>query len=240
MSDTFQESVMQNYFDDMAPVYQERFAEGLRVLAEQLLLNRMWLSDKWIDTEAGKAENKDGEGVTMLDYACGTGAVSLALAPFLTQVTGMDTSPSMIVEYEKNAQAAHLGEKIVGRTGDLLAPIVEESLSDLPKFDLVAVSMALHHFENPALGVQQLARYIKTGGVFMAIDLVVQDHGPHGFGGAEGTISTHGFSRTDIQKIFEDAGLSYFDYKVVPKPLKFVHGGKAIEKTVFIARAQLV
>jgi ubiquinone/menaquinone biosynthesis C-methylase UbiE len=37
----------------------------------------MWLSDKWIDTEAGKAENKEGEGITMLDYACGTGAVSL-------------------------------------------------------------------------------------------------------------------------------------------------------------------
>ncbi|KAJ6183447.1 hypothetical protein N7485_002089 [Penicillium canescens] len=218
MSDTFQEDVMHKYFDKLAPIYQERFAEGLRTLAEQLLLHRMWLSDKWIDTEAGKAENKEGEGITMLDYACGTGAVSLALAPFLTHITGMDTSPSMIVEYEKNAQAAHLNEKIVGRTGDLLAPVVEESLADLPKFDIVAVSMALHHFENPGLGVQRLASWIKTGGVFVVIDLVVQDHGPHGFGGAKGTISTHGFSRTDMQRIFEEAGLCGFDYKVVPKP----------------------
>jgi ubiquinone/menaquinone biosynthesis C-methylase UbiE len=58
-------------------MYQERFAEGIRTLAEQLLLNRMWLSDKWIDTEAGKADIQDGKGVTMLDYACGTGAISL-------------------------------------------------------------------------------------------------------------------------------------------------------------------
>jgi hypothetical protein len=43
-----------------------------------------------------------------------------------------------------------------------------------------------------------------------------------------------------MQKIFEEAGLSNFDYKVVPKPLRFVHDGKAIEKTVFIARAQRV
>ncbi|KAJ5769838.1 uncharacterized protein N7511_001889 [Penicillium nucicola] len=240
MSDTFQEDVMQKYFEDLAPMYKERFAEGLRVLTEQLVLNRMWLSQKWTDTQAGSADKKDGEGVSMLDYACGTGAVSLALAPFLTHITGMDTSPSMIVEYEKNAQAAHLSEKIVGRTGDLLAPVVEESLSDLPKFDIVAVSMALHHFEDPALGVRQLARYIKMGGVFVAIDLVVQERGPHGFGGAEGTVSTHGFSRADIKRIFEEAGLSNFDYKVIPKPVKFVHGGKAIEKTVFIARAQLV
>jgi hypothetical protein len=45
----------------------------------------MWLSDKWIDTEAGKADNKDGEGITMLDYACGTGAVSL-VSPFTITV----------------------------------------------------------------------------------------------------------------------------------------------------------
>lgn len=69
----------------MAPLYQERFAEGLRTLAEQLLLHRMWLSDKWIDTEAGKAENKEGKGITMLDYACGTGAVSL-VSPFILTV----------------------------------------------------------------------------------------------------------------------------------------------------------
>jgi ubiquinone/menaquinone biosynthesis C-methylase UbiE len=146
----------------------------------------------------------------------------------------------MIVEYEKNAQAAHLSEKIIGRAGDLLTPVVEEKVSDLPDFDIVAVSMALHHFENPPLGVQQLARWVKAGGIFVVIDLVVQDHGPHGFGGAKGTISTHGFSREQMQKIFEEAGLSNFDYKVVPKPLRFVHDGKAIEKTVFIARAQRV
>jgi hypothetical protein len=45
----------------------------------------MWLSDKWIDTEAGKAENKEGKGITMLDYACGTGAVSL-VSPFILTV----------------------------------------------------------------------------------------------------------------------------------------------------------
>lgn len=56
----------------MATAYKDRFANVMKTLSEQTLKHRLWLSDRWSDTEAGK----DSE-IRMLEYACGPGVISM-------------------------------------------------------------------------------------------------------------------------------------------------------------------
>ena len=60
----------------MAASYQERFASSMKILAEQTLKHRLWISDRWTDTLTG--QDRD---VQMLEYACGPGVVSMVGAP---------------------------------------------------------------------------------------------------------------------------------------------------------------
>lgn len=188
----------------------------------------------------------------------------------------------MVDEFNRNAHSLGVSAvpaAIQGYKADLLAenPPAEFSGPEYHNFDMVAVSMALHHFEHPDLALQRLATRLKKGGVFYIIDFVPHsgsgrghehkdgqgdvpddeheqghthgrghwhEHGKADFGGATHTVQTHGFSREDMQKLFEGAGLSVgFDYKEIPEPLVFhkenVHKENLqFSKTAFLARVQ--
>ncbi|OKP11259.1 hypothetical protein PENSUB_3281 [Penicillium subrubescens] len=245
----------------MASTYQSKFADSMKIIAEQTLKHRLWLSDRWTDTESGK-----GQEVKLLEYACGPGVVSMTLAPFLTKVIGIDVSEQMVAEFNRNASTIGLADKMIGYKADLLADTAPEEFSgpEYTNFDVVAVSMALHHFEHPDVALQKLASRLKKGGSFMIIDLIPSsghdhghgeghghshghhDHGHghakkqgHDFGDAAHTVKVHGFSRDDMEKLFKDAGLGVgFEYELIPDQLIFKKGDKTHHKTVFIARAQ--
>lgn len=182
---------------------------------------------------------------------------------------GIDVSEQMVAEFNRNANTIGLSDKMIGYKADLLAePAPEEySGSEYNDFDVVAVSLALHHFEHPDVALQRLAARLKKGGSFMIIDLIPSsghEHGQsnsdghkhghghdqphchdhankqgHDFGDAAHTVKTHGFSREDMEKLFKDAGLGAgFDYELIPDQLTFNKGDKTHYKTVFIARAQ--
>ena len=170
----------------------------------------------------------------------------------------------MINEYKSNIQEAGYGDKVVALNGDLFADPVPADISgpEYSDFDLVAVSMALHHFEDPGLAMNRLGQRLRQGGVCLIIDIIPEehhdhdhghrhghghgghDHGNHGHGtdheyGASSTIKTHGFSAEQMKKLYEDAGLTVgFDYQVIEEPLVMKKDGKPLEKTIFFARAQ--
>lgn len=177
------------------------------------------------------------------------------LAPFLTQVVGVDVSDNMVDEFNRNASAVGIASKMTGYKADLLSDsaLAEFSRPEFNDFDVVAVSMALHHFENPDLALQRLAKRLKKGGVFYIIDFVphsghdhVHDHDEHAhghkheYGNAAHTVKTNGFSREDMQKLFQGAGLSVgYDYQVLSEQLVFNMEDKTFSRTAFMARAQL-
>ncbi|CAG8940146.1 unnamed protein product [Penicillium salamii] len=239
------------YFDNLAATYKGRFADASRMLASQTVQHRNWISERWTDTEAGK--NKE---VKMLEYACGPGVVSMAnqarklqsLAPFVTQIIGIDVSDNMIAEFNQNASSLGLANKVVGYKADLLAENApaQEIESACANLDMVTVSMALHHFEHPDTAIKRLTERLNKGGVCYIIDLVAHTdaHGhehekhKHEFAQAAHTIKTHGFSCEDMQGLFEGAGLTGFKYEVLPEPLTFNMEERSFSKTVFVARAQ--
>lgn len=165
----------------------------------------------------------------------------------------------MVEEFNRNAKAIDIAHKMVGYKADLLSDSVPTEFSgpDFTDFDMVTVSMALHHFEHPQLALQRLAERLKKDGVCMIIDILSRsghDHDGHGgghnhaegkhrheFGDAAHTVKTHGFTEEDMKKLFEGAGLSKgFKYEVIPEPLVFNKGEATHNVTVFIARAQRV
>jgi hypothetical protein len=60
----------------MATTYKDSFAQSLKMLSEQTVKHRSWISDRWVDTEAGKRQE-----IKMLEYACGPGAISMVSSP---------------------------------------------------------------------------------------------------------------------------------------------------------------
>lgn len=164
----------------------------------------------------------------------------------------------MVDEFNRNATAVGLSDKVTGHKADLVDSVLPEfSGPTFANFDVLAVSMALHHFEHPDRALQQLAKRLKPDGVCFIIDLVPHeghghdhshhdghghDHGKHGheFGEASHTVKTHGFSREDMQRLFEGVGLKVkFDYEILPESLVFTKEDQTVHKTAFIARAQL-
>lgn len=170
-----------------------------------------------------------------------------ALAPFLTEAVGLDVSDSMVDEFNKDAQEAGLSDRLVAYRGNLVAETVSAEFSD-PKFfdfDLVLIGSALHHLADPGLALKRLADRLKKGGVCLVIDFLPHGHDDHkndeNWGDAAHTTNVHGFSSHDMEKLFENAGLSAnFDYKVLEKPLVFTQNGVTRSKPVFMARAQRI
>jgi SAM-dependent methyltransferase len=114
------------------------------------------------------------------------------LAPFLSKVIGIDVSEQMVAEFNRNANSIGLADKMIGYKADLLADTAPEEFSgpEYANFDVVAVSMALHHFEHPDVALQRLASRLKKGGSFMIIDLIPSSGHDHGHG--EGHGHSHG------------------------------------------------
>ena len=95
-----------------------------------------------------------------LDAGCGTGALALALAPFVAEVVGVDTS----VEYLDAARSVAPDN----------ATFVEGDATALPfpygTFDVAGCMRVLHHVHRPELALSELARVTRPGGRILVMD----------------------------------------------------------------------
>lgn len=109
---------------------------------------------------------------------------------------GVDIADQMLAEFRQNAKTIGLSDKMVGYKADLLADSEPEEFSgpEYHDFDVIAVSMALHHFEQPDVALRRLASRLKKGGSFMIIDLVPSAGSDHGHGHGHGHSHSHGHS----------------------------------------------
>jgi SAM-dependent methyltransferase len=95
-----------------------------------------------------------------LDAGCGTGGLAFALAPFVSDVVGVDTRTDYL---EAGRAAAPANVRLV--EGDVMA---------LPfgyaEFDLACCHRVLHHVRRPELAVSELARVTRPGGRLLIAD----------------------------------------------------------------------
>lgn len=210
-------SVEQNkeFFNNEAASYDARHEKTLTQLVEEIRSRLDFIGVDWVDDsdddgdeEGGKNEESiTKKGVRLLDYACGTGLVSRALAPYTTQCVGIDLSENMVAAYNTRAENQGLTpSEMHAYQGNLLSPAPSPTLTPpFTNFTLAAVGLGFHHFDDPSLAARRLVERLAPGGVLMIIDFLPHDkmESTHA---ASHTVTHHGFSEAEVRRMFEDAG----------------------------------
>ncbi len=187
---------------------------------------------------------KHSDPTTLLDYACGTGMISRALGPSVTAIQALDLSSKMVERFNELAAASEIPSVRKARAieGNLLTdqePPVELNGPELHNFDIVAVGVAVHHFNDPAKAIGRLAQRLKVGGVLLIVDFVEEEE-EHGWlpTGAEHTIHKHGFSEKEMKELKEGHGLGGFGWREMPERVELkLYEEKPVFRKVFLARA---
>jgi ubiquinone/menaquinone biosynthesis C-methylase UbiE len=102
-------------------------------------------------------------GLSWVDIGCGTGAFTAQIAElsYPSQLVGIDPSEAQIEFARKRPMA----QQVTFQTGDATALACESS-----SFDVATMALALHFLPDPALGVTEMKRVVKPGGIIATYD----------------------------------------------------------------------
>ena len=131
----------------------DHFASAAKISDAQLTL-------RFVDAVAPEP------GWTVLDVACGPGLVTAALAPHVRSVVAFDLTPEMLQKAQQRCEAAGLGNVSFRQGSAMALPF------DGGSFDCVVTRLSLHHFEDPAPPLAEMARVLRPGGKFVVADVV--------------------------------------------------------------------
>ncbi|KAK4125120.1 S-adenosyl-L-methionine-dependent methyltransferase [Parathielavia appendiculata] len=239
----------QEYFNKEASNYDTKHEKTLNRLLEEIRGRLDFIGADWVeaddeddDDQAVKKDERPQKSVRLLDYACGTGLVSRALAPYTTQCVGIDLSENMVATYNTRAENQGLAaSEMHAYQGNLCVPDDPNPAAfaspEFFNFDVAAVGLGFHHFDDPSLAARRLAERLNTGGVLMIVDFM--PHGtPDASHPAAHTITHHGFSKDHIRRIFEEAGVGR-DFALEEMAVVFhieKENGAVVRRNLFIAR----
>jgi ubiquinone/menaquinone biosynthesis C-methylase UbiE len=140
---------------------------------------------------------------TVLDVGTGTGFVAAGLAPLADRVIAIDNSPAMLHVAADNL--AQLGiDNVELCEGDLgRLPLEDDSI------DAAVANMVLHHAEDPAGMVAEMARVVRPGGWVAIADEI--EH-PYEWMRTEQADLWLGFTPDQVEGFFGAAALSRYGY----------------------------
>lgn len=104
-----------------------------------------------------------------LDVCCGPGTITLALAPYVSHVTGLDVVPAM------------LNQARIGQTEKGISNVdwIEGAVYALPfadaAFSLVLCCAAFHHLTDPVAAFREMVRVCRAGGRIVVRDMTPAD-----------------------------------------------------------------
>ncbi|HOO52144.1 MAG TPA: class I SAM-dependent methyltransferase, partial [Alphaproteobacteria bacterium] len=132
----------------------------------------------------------------ILDFGCGTGLLTLRLAPFVKSVTGMDISQGMLDVLKAKADKQ-------GQTNVCTRQIHDGDALPGP-YDAIVSSMTFHHIQQVEPLLTRLFQALKTPGYF-CVDLDLDQGEFH----EDNTGVFHfGFERTALHALFRKVGFS--------------------------------
>lgn len=109
-----------------------------------------------------------------MEFGCGTGLISMALAPMLKTVLAVDMSENMLAVLDEKIRLNHV-DNLFTRKQD----VFKEGLPD-ERFDLIFSSMALHHVNDVNALLKIFKQALRPDGMVALADLDAEDGGFHG------------------------------------------------------------
>jgi ubiquinone/menaquinone biosynthesis C-methylase UbiE len=145
-----------------------------------------------------------GEGSEVADVGTGTGFVAAGISPRVKWVVGIDNAPAMLEVARENLRSlgASNVDLVVGEATRL--PLEDESV------DAAFANMVLHHAEDPAAMLREMARVVRPGGTVAIADEV--EH-PYEWMREEHADVWLGFARAQVGRFFGEAGLEGNGYE---------------------------
>jgi ubiquinone/menaquinone biosynthesis C-methylase UbiE len=135
---------------------------------------------------------------TVADVGTGTGFVAAGVASRVEQLIGIDNAPAMLEVARDNLRA--LGVSNV----DLMIGDIAELPLESDSVDAAFANMVLHHAEDPATMLREMARITRAGGTVAVVDEV--EHSYEWMRGEHADIWL-GFSEGQVERLFGDAGI---------------------------------
>lgn len=132
-----------------------------------------------------------------MDFGCGTGLVTLQLAPHLGRVLGVDSSQGMLDRL--TSKIRELGLTNV----DVLRCDIEQGELPGRTFHLITGAMTLHHIPEPLPLLKALHGLLNTGGWIALADLEKENGSFHD---DPTGVFHHGFSRDMLMELLELSG----------------------------------
>lgn len=146
--------------------------------------------------------------LTVADLGSGEGLLSELLARRCKKVIAVDNSEKIVAFGAAKAKKNGL-KNLEFRLGDLSEPPIEPQ-----SVDLVILSHALHHAEDPGKALQSANRILKPGGQVLILDLL-----KHSFEKARELYGDRwlGFPESDLHRWLERAGFRKIEITVVAR-----------------------
>lgn len=134
-----------------------------------------------------------------MDFGCGTGLVTVRLAPYLRSIVGVDSSRGMLDRLDAKIQAAGLSNVRTSMAEELLG---EPSAA---RFQLITSAMTLHHIRDIVPLLRSFQALLHPGGYVALADLEAEDGTFHD----DPTGVFHlGFSREELAELLGRSGFS--------------------------------
>jgi 2-polyprenyl-3-methyl-5-hydroxy-6-metoxy-1,4-benzoquinol methylase len=148
------------------------------------------------------------------DLGAGEGLLSELLARRCKKVIAVDNSEKIVAFGAAKAKKNNL-KNLEFRLGDLQAPPIEPD-----SVDLVVLSQALHHAEEPAKALAGVHKILKAGGQLMVLDLL-----KHQFEQAHQLYGDRwlGFAESELNTWLEQAGFKKIEISVVAREEQSPH-----------------
>lgn len=109
----------------------------------------------------------DVKSKTVLDVATGAGHTALAFAKTGARVTATDLTPEMLDKARAFLKSQNIQEVVFQEVSAEYMPFADNT------FDIVTCRIAAHHFADPQVFVNEVARVLKPNGQFLLIDNIV-------------------------------------------------------------------
>ena len=144
-------------------------------------------------TSSAILENIDfNDKMQVMDFGAGTGLITAKVAPYVSSITAIDISQSMLDELEDKT---NLKDKVKTLCQDITKQPLEQ------KFDVIMSAMAMHHVEDTNLLIQRFSEHMNSGAKVALADLDSEDGDFHP-AEIEGVFHD-GFDRDTLQNILE-------------------------------------